>query len=140
MCMWFWGYPAIIIFQLFAFFFPLSFFSCDIMMWLACGGNSAYNFIPNFLKLCRCFCHNLKMCTCLLGYPSIIFINFFFPLFRRFSGPISLRIDNLWVQLILQVSTYHFKLCIFVLHGLKMCGWSLGYLPLFLSIFSTFFT
>ena len=30
------------------------------------------------------------------------------PLFRRFSGPISTRMDTLWAQLILQSSTHRF--------------------------------
>ena len=58
-------------FQLFA-FFQLSFFSCDVMTWVACGRNSSFSFIPNFLKLCRRFCHGLKTCMCFRGYSPII--------------------------------------------------------------------
>ena len=63
--MWFLGYPANIFFFFFFFFF---FPTC----------NSSYSFIPNFLKLGKCFCHGLKMCMWLWGYPSIILDVFFF--------------------------------------------------------------
>ena len=44
-----------VFFFLFFFFFNLVFYSCDTMTWVTCGRNSSYSFIPNFLKLCRCF-------------------------------------------------------------------------------------
>ena len=93
---------------LFSLFFQLIFFfSCYTMMSVACRQNSSFNFIPNLLKLCTCFCHGLKIRMCFWSYPSVILCPLF-PLFRRFSGPISIRIDTLYTQLILQFSTYHF--------------------------------
>ena len=47
-------------------------FRYDTLMWVACECNSSYSFIPNFLKLCWCFYHSLKMCICFWGYPPII--------------------------------------------------------------------
>ena len=32
---------------------------------------------PTVLKLCRCFCHDLKMCMNLLYNPQINFVHFF---------------------------------------------------------------
>ena len=118
MCMWLGGYPAFIFstlrtFSTYFFFF----FSCDRLTWETRGRNSSFSFTPNFLKLCKSFCHDLKMCMYFWGYPSLphftpphppppppppprqsFFINFF--RFRRcFSGLISIRIDTLWVQL-----------------------------------------
>ena len=95
----------------FSTYFFFFFFSCDRLTWETRGRNSSYSFTPNFLKLCKNFCHDLKMCMYFWGYPSLphftpppppppqsFFINFF--RFRRcFSGLISIRIDTLWVQL-----------------------------------------
>ena len=46
----------------------------DMVRWVACGCNSSYSFIPNFLKLCSCFHHGLKICMCFWDYPLIIFM------------------------------------------------------------------
>ena len=81
-------------------FFNFLLFSCDSMTWVTCGHNSFYSFIRNVLKLCRCFCHGLKICMCFWGYPLIIFLSFF-PHFRHFQVRVSCRIDTLWAQLIL---------------------------------------
>ena len=50
-----------------------------------------------------------------MGYPPIIYYHFFpffffffFFFFGVFQSPISIRIDTLWVQLILQFSTHSF--------------------------------
>ena len=65
-------------------------------------------FYPIFLKLCRCFCHGLKMYIWFWGYPPEIFINFFhFFNLVFFTGQI--RIDTLWAQLLLEFSTDHFE-------------------------------
>ena len=49
------------------------------------------------------------MCPWFWGYPPTIFFYhffyFFFPYF--FPGPISIRIDTLWAQLLLEFSTDH---------------------------------
>ena len=95
-------------FVFFFFFFFSFFFSCDTMTWVIFGRNSSYSFIPNFLKLCRCVSHGLKMCMCFWDYPPIMFYQLFFHFFDVFQVPISNRLDTLWVQLILQFSTYHF--------------------------------
>ena len=71
MCVWFWGYSAIILSFFFKFvpLFWLRFFRCDIRMWVACGCNASYSFIPNFsgvfIMVTRFACHF-----------DIIFINF----------------------------------------------------------------
>ena len=122
MCMWFWGYPAIIFFHsLFCTFQLGFFFSCDTMTWVACGRNSSYSFIPNFLKLCSYiyFFHDLKICMCFWAYAPVIFINFFHFFYVVFRS--LLVSETLRVQLILQFPHIIFKLCILVLHGLKMC-------------------
>ena len=107
------------------------------MKWVAYGHNPSYNFIPYLLKLKKCFCHGLKMLIGFWVYPSIVLFMFFiffiftFSMFHFFSGLISISIDNLWVQLIVQSSTNHFKLCIvFVFYGLYMFVWFLGYPPI----------
>ena len=61
------------------------------------------------------------MCVWFWDYPSIMFL----PTFSTFSanyfpGPISIRIDTLWSQHLLEFSTGILKLCI-ILHSLKMC-------------------
>ena len=62
------------------------------------------------------------------------FLSTFYHFCDVFQIPISIRIDTLRVQLILQFSTHHFKLCILVLHGLKCaCGFGVM-LPLFFFI------
>ena len=86
-----WGFGVILplpffstfCFFFFFFFFNFIFFSCDTMTWELMVATS-YSFIPNFLKLCRCFCHGLKMCMCFWGYTPIIFYQLFPPLFQRF--------------------------------------------------------
>ena len=50
------GYSAIIFFFLSTFCtfsIYLFFFRCDTMTWIACGRNSSYSFIPNFLKFLK---------------------------------------------------------------------------------------
>ena len=99
---------------LFHFFarFQFSFFSYGTVMLVACGRNSSYSFIPNFLKLCRYFCHGLKMCMCLWGYPLIIFINFFHFFDVVFQVYLVLEyrfLLTLWAQFILQFSILHFS-------------------------------
>ena len=49
------------------------------MTWVACGRNYSDSFAPNVLKLCRCFCHGLKMCiSSLVGatYPTVFHLSF----------------------------------------------------------------
>ena len=50
------------------------------------------------------------MCMWFWGYPVIFYQ--LFPLFRLsfFLGPISIRIDILWVQLLLDISTDHLEI------------------------------
>ena len=54
------------------------------------------------------------------------------------SGPISIRIDILCAQLHLDFSTDHWKLCMLVEHGLKICGWFRGYPAVFFFFFFFF--
>ena len=70
----------------------------------------------------------------ILGLSSHYFLSALFHIFylALFPGLISIGIDTLWSQL-LEFSTNHFetmKLCIFVLHCLKMCVWFWVYLPI----------
>ena len=90
------GYPIIFFFELFA-LFQLSFCSCDTITRVACGRNSSYSFILNFLKLCRClFCSWSADVHVLLGLSSHYYFYQLFPRFRhRFLGQISIRIDTL---------------------------------------------
>ena len=55
------------------------------------------------------FCHGQKMCMCFWGYPPVICYQLFFNFFDALLGPVNIRIDTLWVQLILQFSTYNFN-------------------------------
>ena len=86
-------------------------------------------FLLNFLKLCRCFLHGVRMCMW-FGYNCwIIFYHFF-----HFVNLIIFRprcIDSGY----LVSATPHtilyqsfLKLCTCLLHGLKMCIW-FGYNP-----------
>ena len=45
--------------------------------WVPCEGNSSYNFIPIFLKLCTCFLHGLEICIWFGYNPWINFCHFF---------------------------------------------------------------
>ena len=92
------------------------------MTWVTCG-RILLQFYTKLFENLKVFCHGLKMCMCFWVYPAIIFY-YFSPLFRCFSGPISIRIDTLWVQLSYSFPTIIFKLCIVVLRGLKVCVWS----------------
>ena len=108
-------------------------------MTRGCGRNSSYSFIQNFLKLCRYFCHGLKMCMCFWGYPPIIFYQIFSTFFNIFQVPISIRLKSLWIQLILQFPHIILKLCKLVLHDPKMCVWFWSYPPIiFYQLFSLF--
>ena len=73
-----------LLFFFFFFFVFCFFFSCDTMTWVIFGRNSSYSFIPNFLKLCRCVSHGLKMCMCFWDYPPIMFYQVFFSTFSTF--------------------------------------------------------
>ena len=105
-------------------------------------GNFWTQLLLHFLKLCRYFCHGLKMCLCVWGYPPIIFHQFF-PVFRLFfsfffffffffffSCQITIRIDTLCAQLFKRFPPIILKLCILVLHRLKMYMWFWGYPPI----------
>ena len=77
MCMWF-GYNCEIIFcHFFHFVNFVIFFTSMYRQWVPCERNSSYNFIPIFLKLCKCFLHGLKMCMWFGYNPSINFCHFF---------------------------------------------------------------
>ena len=105
-CMWIWGYPAIIFFQLFA-IFQLSFCSCDMMAWIAWGRNSSYRVIQTFWNFAGVFVMVWR-CACTFGLSSHHFYRLFLLFQLSFSSAISIRIDTLWGQLILQFSTHHF--------------------------------
>ena len=89
--------------------------SVDTMRWVVCGRNSSYSFQPIFLKLCRCFCHGLKMCIWFWGYPLVVLCQLFslfrvfFFFFFFFSGQITIRIETFCAQLRLEFSTDHFE-------------------------------
>ena len=50
-----------------------------------------------------------RRCACPFWVIIPSFFYQLFPFFRCFSGSISIRIDNLWVQIILEFSTNHFE-------------------------------
>ena len=106
-----------------------------MMTRVACGGrNFSYSFITNFLKICRCFFHVLKMCICFWGYPPIIFYQFFLLFQHCFSGPISIRMIPCGRNSSYSFPPIIFKLCLLILYCLKV--WFCGYLT---SIFYQFF-
>ena len=116
--------------------------SVDTMRWVAYKRSSSYSFLPIFFKLCRCFCHDLEMCMWFWCYPPVMFsINFltFFDLF--FPGQITITIDTLWAQILLEFATDILKLCIRFKHSLKICMLFRVYPPIiFYQHFSTFWT
>ena len=81
--------------------------------FVPCGRNSSYSFSPIVLKLFRCFLHGMKMCTW-FGYNSLIILFSLFLLcdLSLFSVLIAIKVYRqftLWVQLLLQFSTYCFE-------------------------------
>ena len=96
--------------------------------WVTCERNSAYNFIPIFLKLCTCFHYGLEMCMW-FGYNSWINVC---PVFHFVNFVI------FWPQILWKCidSGYHvsatpyttsclslFNFAHLFVHGLKMCMW-----------------
>ena len=61
-----------------------------LFKWVLCERNSSYNFIPILLKLYRCFCQGLKMCTTFGYNPSDKFLS----LFSQFE------LSHFWAQLL----------------------------------------
>ena len=129
MCMWFWGYPAIIFFELFAFFFN-SFFSCDTMPRTGLWAQLLLQFYTKLFEILQVFLSWSEDVHVLLGLSSHHFLSTFFHFFNVFQVPISIKIYTLWVQLILQFPPIILKLYLLVLHGLKMCVWFWGYPPI----------
>ena len=62
-------------------------------------------------------------CACGFGVIIPLFLYQLFPLFQLilFSGPIIVRIDTLWVHVLLEFSTDDLQLWILLLHTLKLC-------------------
>ena len=123
------GLSSLIFFNFFFYLLDLDFFRCDMMMWVACGYISAYSFIPNFLKLFRCFYHGLKVCMS-FGYNSHVIFCHFFLLF-----PLSFFYALLLSEYTTCVCNFYsfpqviMKFCRFILHVLKMCICFWGYPP-----------
>ena len=67
-------------------------------------------FLTDLFETLQVFCHGLKICIWFCGYHHVIFYQLF-PLFRLsfFSGQITIRIDILWAQILLEFSTDHLK-------------------------------
>ena len=88
-----------------------TFFICDTMTSVPLVGTTHLTVLyQTFLKLCRCFCHSLKMCMWLwLGLSSHFFLSFF-PLFQLtfFPGPISIRIVSANLPRLLHRSFFFF--------------------------------
>ena len=109
----------IFFFFFFFFFFFYFFFShCELSHFLRsrlvsekmlCWCNSSYSFLPIIFKLCIFVLHDLKMCVWFCGYPPIIFYQLFTLYTYFFPGPISIGVDTLWAQLLLEFYTNHFK-------------------------------
>ena len=53
------------------------FFTSMDRQWVPCESNSSYSFIQNFLKLCMCFRHGMRMCMWYGYHCEIIFCHFF---------------------------------------------------------------
>ena len=96
--------------------------------WVSCERNSSYSFLLIFLKLCRCFLHDVRMCMW-FGYNCwIIFYHFF-----HFVNLVIFRpqcIDSGYLvsatpHTILYQSFWNFE---HVFSNMKMCIW-FGYNP-----------
>ena len=106
----FWGYPPIVFINFFSTY--LTFFRSRLVSEkIPCGCNSSYSFPPIIFKLSILDLHGLKLCVWFWGHPPIIFYQLsstFFDLVF-FPGPISIGIDTLWAQLLLEFFTNHFE-------------------------------
>ena len=96
--------------------------------WVLCERNSSYNFIPIFMKLCRCFCHGLEMCTWFGYNPWINFCHFFHFVNFVIFWPLILwkSRDSGYLVSATPYTTSCLSLCHFAhlfFHGLKMCIW-----------------
>ena len=108
MCICFWGYPTFIFYQLFFLFFDVFQIPISIRIDTLCL-QRILQFPPIVFKLCILVLHGLKMCMWFWDYPTFIFYQLFPPFDFVFSDPISIGIDTLWAQLLLQFSTNHFE-------------------------------
>ena len=125
-------------FQLFP-LFQFSFYVCDMMMWVVCGCNSSYRFIPNVLKLSGVFIMVSRCAYCLDIILVLVFVSFFllFPL--NFFRPHYYQ-NNLCVQL-QQFATDYYD----ILQAYSTCSEDMRLLLVlsslyFLPAFSTFLT
>ena len=113
-----WGYACgldIIVRLFFITFSTLwTYFSTSVYrQWVPCERNSSYNFIPIFLKLCKCFLHGLRMCMWFGYNPCVKFCYFFhFANFVIFWPQILWKCcdsEYLWAQLLIQFYTDLFE-------------------------------
>ena len=103
-----------------------------LWQWVPCERISSYNFIPTFLKLCKCFLHGLKMCMWFGYNPCINVCHFFHFVNFVIFWPQILWKSREWVPCE-RNSSYNFipvfmKLCTCFCHGMEMCMW-FGYNP-----------
>ena len=63
-----------------------------------------FSVLPIFLKLCKCFCHGLKMCIWFWGFPPFILLINFFHFLVFFQVRLLLKMDTEWAQLFLEFS------------------------------------
>ena len=109
------------------------------MMWIACGGNSTYSFIPNFFKLVMCFYHGLKLCISHGYNPHVNFCQYFcfFHSIIFFSASL-LSEYTTYMRNFYSFPLIIMKFCRLVLHALCLCFW--GYPPfIFYQLFFIFF-
>ena len=105
MCMLFWGYATIIILQFFA-LFQFSFYVWHDDMGSLRAQLSLQFYTKPFETLQVFFFFFFMVWRSACGFGN--FINFYFHFSTLFSGPISIGIDTLWAQVILQFSTDRF--------------------------------
>ena len=74
------------------------------MEWVACGRN--YSFIPIFLQVFLSWSEDMHV---VLGLSFHYFFINFLHFFDFFSGLITIWIDTLWAQLLLEFFTDHFE-------------------------------
>ena len=98
--------------------------------YLVC--NSSYSYMPILLKLYRCFCHGLEMCSGLGIIPEYFLWLFLHFKLSHFSGVNTIKVYIYWVLCVHNTSNSFIptflKLYRCFCHGLKMCMW-FGYNP-----------
>ena len=111
MCIWFWGYPPLFFINFFLFYYLIFFFSGQITIRIDTLRVQLFlEFSTHHFETrhtCSTWCVDVLVA---LGLSSHFFlINFFYFFNMFFPDSITIRIDTLWVQLLVGFSIDHFE-------------------------------